>query len=88
MVTHHVEQYAVMRAYKPPMGNIPRKRPETTKLGHCGGLREVIPLVEKLLNILDANKTRKKRQRLPRCVFWKDGIISKTPEVLDILRIK
>lgn len=77
-------------------GNIPRSRPVTDKLGHLGGLLEVMPCVERLLDILDhdcfSHEKKKKKLHytpLPREVIWEDGEKKETVWVLDnVLNIR
>lgn len=90
MVTHHLRQCEHLTTFKYKKGsnsNIPRTKPIPEILGHYGGLREVMPYVETLLNILDTDPWREDKLKdvpsLPRHVFWEDGTTIETSTVLE-----
>lgn len=95
MVDHHLQQCRGLERFKfNPGSNIPGETPSHDKLCNYGGLREVMPLVETLLNLLKADKSPSGRlttwtsRSLPSHVLWEGGKPVKTPEVLEKLRIR
>lgn len=89
MVDHHLVQCkALNNVTSTTTNNVPRIKPKHDLLGHYGGLLEVMPHVEELLDILDTDYLRRKRKlqdisRLPAKVYWEDGIETETTEVLE-----